>query len=45
MTKGDGERVRRLGALRRLAEALDSSQAQDVAAVTIFGRGDKLPWR
>ncbi|MGQ0604120.1 MAG: Ppx/GppA phosphatase family protein [Anaerolineales bacterium] len=36
--KGDGQRVRRLGAILRLAEALDSSRTQDVSAVSVTAR-------
>lgn len=42
LDKGDAQRVRRLGALLRLAEALDSSRTQDVAEVTVSGRGERL---
>jgi exopolyphosphatase/guanosine-5'-triphosphate,3'-diphosphate pyrophosphatase len=45
LTKGDSQRVRRLGALLRLAEALDSSRTQDVAKVEIDGRGERLRLR
>ncbi len=40
LEKGDPQRVRRLGAVLRLAEALDSSRTQDVAAVTVAARRD-----
>lgn len=36
--KGDVDRVRRLGAILRLAEALDSSHTQDVAGVRVEAR-------
>lgn len=41
--KGDEARVRRLGAILRLAEALDSSRTQDVAGVSVDARRD-LVW-
>lgn len=45
LEKGDGERVRRLGALLRLAEALDSGRTQAVAGLTLSGRGAQLTLR
>lgn len=35
LAKGDGDRLRKLGAILRLAEALDSSRTQDVADVRV----------
>jgi exopolyphosphatase/guanosine-5'-triphosphate,3'-diphosphate pyrophosphatase len=42
LEKGDGERLRKLGALLRLAEALDSSRTQDVAEVKVRGFGQQV---
>lgn len=42
LAKGDGERIRKLGALLRLAEALDSSRTQDVAEVKVRAFGQQV---
>jgi exopolyphosphatase/guanosine-5'-triphosphate,3'-diphosphate pyrophosphatase len=39
LEKGDVRRLRQLGAILRLAEALDSSRTQDVAEVSVQSRG------
>ncbi|MDW8326254.1 MAG: Ppx/GppA phosphatase family protein [Anaerolineales bacterium] len=42
LAKGDGERLRKLGAILRLAEALDSSRTQDVAEVKVRSNGQQV---
>jgi len=42
LEKGDGERIRKLGAILRLAEALDSSRTQDVAEVKVRTAGKHI---
>lgn len=45
LEKGDGERLRKLGAILRLAEALDSSRTQDVAEVKVRASGQRVHLR